>query len=189
MNPEMLDILIGKYLDSEITPAEQALLDRQLSRDEQARAMLDQFQRLDRIARQTVQESIGNQGSSFEAIFSRALAQHRPARVKIAWIRRFRLPAAVAAGFLIGLLSIFLYVTESYEQNKSGPTKQPPPQIAIDKKTPIIEPQNLDQPELVVPQRQRQTDFYTFTDPRGSQWLIEAHRDNDVALTSYTGDL
>jgi hypothetical protein len=188
MNPEMFDILIGKYLDSEITPAEQALLDRELSRDEQARAMLDQFGRLDRIARQTVEEHVGNRGGSFETIFNRALAQHRPARVKMAWIRRVRLPAAMAAGFLIGLLSIFLYATKRYEQNRPESALQPTSPIAV-KTAPVAESQNIGLPESVIPQPRRQADYYTFTDPRGGQWLIEKPRDNDVELAGYTGDL
>ena len=46
MNQELLEILIGKYLDGEITPSEQHILEDQLNADPQAEELLRQFQNL-----------------------------------------------------------------------------------------------------------------------------------------------
>jgi anti-sigma factor RsiW len=187
MNPEMLDILIGKYLDSEITPAEQALLDRQLGRDPQARSLLDQFQSLDDLARRAVNDRIENSGEPFEAIFNRAFQRYQPGRWRFGWVRKLRLPAALAAGFLLGLFSVLLYTSGRPAQELPAPTRIQPEVAAADP-TPVHSPAGVDQTPQA-PQRQRQTDLYTFTDRGGTQWLIESHRDSDIQLAGYTGDL
>ena len=41
MNEQMIELLIGKFIDSEITPAEQRLLDAELLRNPQTRRLLE----------------------------------------------------------------------------------------------------------------------------------------------------
>ena len=79
MNQEMLEILIGRYLDSEITPAEQRLLDAELQAGPEARQLLERWQQLHEQARQALNTQLTEQGASAEAIFSRALAQQKTA--------------------------------------------------------------------------------------------------------------
>jgi len=43
MTQEMLEILIGKYLDGEITPTEQSMLEAELDSDAQAKELLRQM--------------------------------------------------------------------------------------------------------------------------------------------------
>jgi hypothetical protein len=186
MNPEMLDILIGRYLDSEITPAEQTLLDRELKMDPQARLLLDQFKRLDELARRDVNDRIENSGESFEVIFNRAFQQYQPRRERFGWVRRLRLPAALAAGFLLGLFSILLYTSGRPIQEPSASERAQ--SVADADPTPVPTPSGADLTPQA-PQRQRQTDLYTFTDRGGTQWMIESHRDRDIQLAGYTGDL
>ena len=73
MNAQMLEILIGKYIDSEITPAEQQLLDHELAANPNAKILLDDYQQLDRLSRQAVDRQIAQSGRSFDIIFSSAL--------------------------------------------------------------------------------------------------------------------
>ena len=46
MTNEILEILIGKYLDGEITPSEQQMLEEALVSEPQARELLEQLQNL-----------------------------------------------------------------------------------------------------------------------------------------------
>ena len=46
MKQEMLEILIGKYLDGEITPSEQQILQKELESNPQAKELLEQLQDL-----------------------------------------------------------------------------------------------------------------------------------------------
>ena len=69
MNPEMTELLINKYLDSEITPAEQRLLEAQLQRNPQDRRFLAQLQRLRDQARQLLQDELADRGAPARAIF------------------------------------------------------------------------------------------------------------------------
>ena len=58
MTEEMLEILIGKYLDGEITPIEQRLLDQALQKDSQAKELFEQLQDLHRASQEAIDAEI-----------------------------------------------------------------------------------------------------------------------------------
>ena len=76
MNQEMLEILIGKYLDSEITPSEQQILEAELDKDPQAEELLRQFQDLHERSCEVVASELLGQGKTAEEVFTRAWKQH-----------------------------------------------------------------------------------------------------------------
>ena len=104
MTEQMLEILIGKFLDAEITPAEKQMLDTALEDDPQAAELFKQFKDLHNINRQAVTTNILEKGASPEDIFENAWQ----AKSKNPFTRftrhsgTFRIAAAITIGFLIG---------------------------------------------------------------------------------------
>ena len=106
MANEMLDILMGKHLDGEITPDEQRLLDRFLADDEAAREEFALFRRLHEQTRWAVGQTLNN-GQPMEEIFDAAWRKSSPVRRLQSRIfgREWALAAAgLAAGLVIGFV-------------------------------------------------------------------------------------
>ena len=59
MNEEMIELLIGKFIDSEITPAEQRLLDAELLRNPRTRRLLEEFQMMGDQAKGILGQELG----------------------------------------------------------------------------------------------------------------------------------
>ena len=103
----MLEILIGKFLDAEITPAEQRMLDDALEDDQHAQELFNQLRELHNINRQAVTANILEKGRSPEDIFEDAWQ----AKSKNPFVRfsrhsgTFRIAAAISIGFLIGIFA------------------------------------------------------------------------------------
>ncbi|MBN2376782.1 MAG: hypothetical protein JXD22_10290 [Sedimentisphaerales bacterium] len=217
MNQEMLEILIGKFIDSEITPAEQRLLDEELTNNPQARLLLRQFQQIHEQARQLVSQEILPAGDSPETIFSRALAtQERAGSSPNIFHRRWaNLAASVAAALLVGLLSYAAY-REWAHQAELPPAKNDTDIMAnnsatsvdimsnnsatSDSSTAVAVADNEGNPKAESPRLLRQTNTYKFShlpdvmvysDPSGSQWLLEVvpENANQVQNVAYQGDI
>ena len=58
MNEQMLEILISKYIDSEITPAEQKMLDAELQNNPEAQETLKALEQLRDQAQQMLKEDV-----------------------------------------------------------------------------------------------------------------------------------
>ncbi len=107
MTEQMLEILIGKFLDAEITPAEQQMLDDALEDDQQAQELFNQLKDLHNINRQAVTTNILEKGKSSDDIFEDAWQ----ARTKNPFARitrhseTFRIAAAISIGFLVGIFA------------------------------------------------------------------------------------
>jgi hypothetical protein len=105
MTEQMLEILIGKFLDAEITPAEQQMLDDALEDDQQANDLFNQLKELHNINRQAVTTNIMEKGRPQEDIFEDAWSQ----KSSIPFISTIRdsgilkVAAVLAIGFFIGL--------------------------------------------------------------------------------------
>lgn len=176
---QTLEILIGKYLDDEITPAEKDLLDAALQEDAQARELLEQLQQLNQNSRQVVASEILESGKQADDIFEQAWRQAKHSAghsIKIGSFLRFA--AGVAAGLIIGLTLHFTILTESSPKNSPMPggsikvaDEQSPP-------SPIF---TSDEIENVF----RNVDWYSFTDESGDQWLIEGLRESIVKPAVY----
>jgi anti-sigma factor RsiW len=193
MNQEMLEILIGKYLDGEITPSEQRILEEKLNADPQAEELLKQFQNLHERCGEVVTSELLEQGKTPEEILNKAYQQQSvsPLRhlasnpilriVKIGGFMRFA--AGVAAGLIIGLALHFVLLS-----NQANQIERPASNIVAQNNNtnPDIQrasmPQTRNTPGVI-----RNVDWYNFTDDKGNQWLVEGYRENTVRPAVYDG--
>ena len=72
MTPKKLEILIGKYLDGQMTKSEQRLLKTALEEDSQAKELFEQLQDLHERSREVVASEILQKGRAAEEIFQSA---------------------------------------------------------------------------------------------------------------------
>ena len=106
MNEQMLEVLIGKYLDGEITPSEDRILHAELERDDQARELLEQLRDLYAQASVAIASEIVDAGSDPADVFETAWRQARGG------VSLSRIPASGYMRFAVGLaagLVIWLY--------------------------------------------------------------------------------
>ncbi|MHC4559051.1 MAG: anti-sigma factor family protein [Planctomycetota bacterium] len=185
MTHEMLEILIGKYLDGEITPSEQRMLEAALEEDSKARELLEQLQDLHQSSREAIASEVLERGKTPEQIFEQAWQQqakyHLHPMIKIGGYIRFA--AGVAAGFALGLALHFILPAVSTRQSDTIPPVTAS-QKAVNEKIaerPAYPRLLLDPADNVI----RNVDWYSFTDKQGNQWLIEGLRENIVRPAVY----
>lgn len=189
MTQEMLEILIGKYLDGEITPSEQQILKTELERNSQAKELLQQLQDLHERSCEAVGSEINGAGKEAGEIFEQAWQRRAktPLRRVLKTNGRLRFAAGLAAGLIIGLILHFALHFVTTSQSSEVPAN--------------ILAQNagnqMDAGQVVFPQplmdsvgnSLRNVDWYSFTDNQGNQWLVEGLRENIVRPAVYYGDL
>ncbi len=179
MKEEMLEIMIGKYLDDQITPGEQRALEAELDSNFEAKELLTQLQDLHQRSCELIASEVLDHGRSADEIFERAWQQHKK-RPSIGIIRlsgSLRFAAGIAAGLVIGLALHFTVLTRS-----TPPIiRQKPPVVKSPDNTTGENRQNLPSPQNTT----RNVDWYTFTDENGDQWLIEGLRENTVRTASF----
>jgi anti-sigma factor RsiW len=186
---DRLEILIGKLLDGEISPAEQRLLDSELARNGQARELLEQLRTLHECGGEAVAREVLGQGADPEMVFDRAWQQHK----KSLWRRvvraggRLRFAVGLAAGLILGLVLHFVLV---------GGAKPPveaagAPQIAVNDTRGAYESTGIlpTVPAQAAHQITREVDWYVFTDQTGDRWLIEGVREGTARPVAYRGQL
>ena len=195
MNQELLEILIGKYLDGEITPSEQHILEDQLNADPQAEEFLRQFQNLHERCGEVVTSKLLVQGKTPEEILTKAYQQQsksplrhltsNPLRriVKIGGYMRFA--SGVAAGLIIGLALHFVLLSNQTLQTERTPSSTVA-QNTNNNMNPDIQRASLLQTRNA-PGISRNVDWYNFTDEKGNQWLVEGYRENTVRPAVYDG--
>lgn len=191
MNLEMLEILIGKYLDGEITPSEQQILEAELNRNPEAEELLRQFQDLHERSSEVLASELLSQGKLPEEVIT--LAYQRQSKnpfhriihpLGIKYRGTFRFAAGVAAGLIIGLAAHFVLPAAT---NQTGSV--PPGEFARETTHPDNPAQEMttqrspNQAGDVV----RNVDWYNFTDKQGNQWLIEGLRENNTQPVIYDG--
>jgi len=184
---DRLEIVIGKFLDGEISPAEQRWLDDQLQRNDQARELLGQLQTLGECGRQAVTSEVLERGRGPEEILERTWQRHQRSR----WRRVFtadghlRFAAGLAAGFVLGLILHFVLI--SGQAGRSEPVDRSP--VARD--VPVgANPDEVGDVRTRNPGSvMRRVDWYGFTDRTGQQWLVEGIREGSVRPAVYRGDL
>jgi hypothetical protein len=189
MKKEMLEILIGKYLDGEITPSEQQILQTELDSDLHAKELLEQLQALNERSCEVIATEIIGRGKEAEEIFEQAWQRQaaNPLRRILMMDGRLRFAVGLAAGLIIGLLLHFVLPFVSTPQNPAAPANM----LAqnTDNQTDMEQftyPQTLTDP---VGNSLRNVDWYSFTDKQGNQWLIEGLREDTVKPAAYYGDL
>lgn len=181
MKSETLEILIGKYLDGEITPAEQRVLETELKNNPHAGELLEQLRDLHEQTRQALASGVIERGKPPDDIFERAWRQR--ARNPLGRIIRvggsLRFAAGLAAGLVIGLALHFTLLP------------RPAPQIPHIERV-VAVPRTADDAvvrERTLPNRSenvtRNVDWYGFTDENGVRWLVEGYRENTVRPAVY----
>lgn len=187
---EMLEILIGKYLDGEITPSEQQILQKRLDSDPHAKKLLEQLQALNERSCEVVTTQIIGRGKEAKEIFEQAWQQRQaanPLRRTIKMDGRLRFAVGLAAGLAIGLILHFVLPFVSTPQSPDVPVNMLAQNTG----------NQMDAEQVVFPQplmdpagnSLRNVDWYSFTDNQGNQWLIEGLRENTVRPAAYYGDL
>lgn len=185
---DRLEILIGKLLDGEISPAEQRWLDDELERNEDARNLLAQLRTLSNCGRQVVAAEIHSGDSSPEEILQRAWQQHeRPSWRRVIRVAgHLRFAAGLAAGFALGLVLHFALVRGGV--SVTAPVD--PRAVAVNIPVQDATPDALDTGPVRYPRPvMRNVDWYSFTDQTGNQWLVEGVREGAVRPAVYSGDL
>ena len=187
MNLEMLEILIGKYLDGEITPSEQQILETELNKDPEAEELLRQFQDLHERSCEVLASELLGKGKTPEEIFAQAYRRQskNPFQRIMKYRGIIRFAAGVAAGLIIGLSMHFVLPAATTSQNMPAPPNAVA-RTTDNGETPErqgLPPRPTDPTGDVV----RNVDWYNFTDEHGNQWLIEGLRENIVRPAVYDG--
>jgi hypothetical protein len=189
MTQEMLEIMIGKHIDGEITPSEQRLLEAELDQDPQAKELLAQLQEMHERCGEAVASELIGRGGSPDEIFERAWRQRskRPLRSMVKMRGHVRFVAGLAAGLVIGLaLHFVLPIITSPDSDRpgSGPLAQMSEnQIGVEQ--PVFPGFAVDPADNAI----RNVDWYNFTDKQGNKWIVEGLRENIVRPAVYYGDL
>ena len=189
MKQEVLEILIGKYLDGEITPSEQQILQKELQSNPQAKELLEQMQDLHERSCQAVTSEIIEAGKEADEIIEQAWQRQatNPVRRILKLNGRLRFASGLAAGLAIGLILHFVLPLASIQQSTDVPTN-----ILAQNAGNQIDVEQLTFPQPLMDPAQnslRNVDWYSFTDNQGNQWLIEGLRENIVKPAAYYGDL
>lgn len=187
MTQETLEILIGKYLDGEITPSEQQILQMELDSNPQAKELLQQLQDLHERSREAVASEIIGAGKEAGEIFEQAWQRKaaNPLRRILKLDGRLRFVAGLAAGLAIGLILHFVLPFVSTHRS-------PPANMLAQKAGNQMEAEQIDFPKpLIYPAGNaiRNVDWYSFTDNQGNQWLVEGLRENIITPAVYYEDL
>ncbi|MHC4511554.1 MAG: anti-sigma factor family protein [Planctomycetota bacterium] len=187
MNQEILEILIGKHLDGEITPGEQRILEVELDRDPRAKELLAELRHLHERSSELVASCILGQGKTSADVFEQAWQQaehpirHRARRFSYAHV------AVGVAGFLMGLAVHFVLPGTSTPQSDPAAAD-----AFVQNVGGVIEfegPALPDLPADPTGSPVRNVDWYSFSDKDGNQWLIEGLRENIVRPAAYYTDL
>ncbi len=195
MNQEIVEILIGKHLDGEITPGEQRILDVELDRNPRARELLAELRDLHERSSELVASSIVGRGTPPADIFEQAWQQaERPVRRSVKRVGYLHAAVGVAAGFLMGLAVQFVLHKESPGlPGASTPQDYPAASDAfvqnVGSPMELAEPTFPDLPTDPANHSIHNIDWYNFTDSQGNQWLIEGLRENIARPAAYYGDL
>ena len=187
MQHKILEILLNKFIDGELTANEKQLLEAELEQNPVAGQLLDELRQLHNRSTEAVTCGVLKQGESFNDIFDSA---HGRQFENMATGRkkdrgRLRFASGLAAGFLIAL-TIQIFIT-------NRPAAQLPPPLPVSNK---IEPAPIG-PEVITPLNQLRrpgrvlpdVQFYHFTDEAGNQWLLDGYRNISVIPAVYNSDL
>lgn len=179
---DMLEILIGKYIDGEITPSEQGMLDGAMEKDSAVRELLEQLAELHERSAEAIGSEVLDKGKSAEEIIDLAWRGKQRGRAKIFSSGVLRFAAGLAAGLLIGFV---LHVVVS--GGSQGRSNEIEPRVVANNAG------NRMKVERIAPAADRDVtrnvDYFGFTDEDGGQWLLEGLRENMVRPAVYYGDL
>jgi len=185
---ERLELLIGKFLDGEISPGERRILDQELQRNSEAEELLEQLRALHECSREAVASVVRSTEPSGD-IIGRAWQESE----RSSWRRiiradgHLRFVAGLAAGLVLGFLLHFVLVWESGPL--AGTEERPPVADAVFDEPVRSTPGSLVTGHAPAGRTTRELDWYVVTDGTGNQWLIEGVREGMVRPAAYHGGL
>ena len=189
MTQEMLEIMMGKYLDGEIAPSEQRLLEAELDRNPQARELLAQSREMHERCSEAVASELLGRDRTPEEIFERAWQRRskQPLRSVMKMRGRVRFAAGLAAGLAMGLALHFVLPIVS----KPGGEPAGPDIVVQDTQSEVDARQQTFEGPATDPAGEMilNVDWYNFTDRQGNKWLVEGLREDTVRPAAYYGDL
>jgi len=185
---ERLELLMGQFLDGELSPEQEKVLEDQLQRSSEARDRLEQLRTLRECSREVVRSEIVSPADA-EGIFERAWQRSQ----KPSWRRivradgHLRFAVGLAAGFLLGLSLHFVLVWQSRLPGEVDGPAQPSRSVARDRATATPSPplERYDASHRVT----REVDWYVVGDGTGNRWLIEGVREGRARPAAYHGGL
>jgi hypothetical protein len=140
---DKLEILIGKFLDGELSLPERDLLETELQRDRRAKELFEQMRLLHECSCGVVTHEVLGRGADPAEIFERAWQQNQRAfwrRIARGGLQRkgwrggaradthLRFAVGVAAGLLLGLALHFMFLSHS----RTPSTNPSQPLVAVD---------------------------------------------------------
>jgi anti-sigma factor RsiW len=185
---DRLELLIGQFLDGELSPQQEEVLHEELQRNSEARERLEQLRRLRECSRDVVRSEIVSAADA-EGIFERAWQRSR----KPSWRRivradgHLRFAAGLAAGFILGLCLHLVPVWQSRSPDDAAGPTEPSRSVARDgvRSDPARSLRSYDASRRTT----REVDWYVVTDGAGNRWLIEGVREGKVRPAAYHGEL
>ncbi len=195
LTEDKLEILIGKCLDGQATPIERHLIEKEMNQDPKAKALFEQWQTLNEWGRGLVVDKLDEQGARPEDVFEQAW---RRSRGKL-WLRlarsqrHVRFAVGVAAGFLLGVLSLYSYTvwtqgTTGVEQSRRGIVADPALSAPTGGGMKVLNPEVL----AAAQAESRNVDSYLMTDAAGNPLLVQRdvqqqhHRQGNGRLAAYS---
>jgi hypothetical protein len=175
---EMLEILMGKYLDGQITPGENRMLQEALEADDDARELFEQLQILHQQCEEAVDSEVLSKGQDFDEVFERAW-QRRKVRVVRVPVPSgaLKFVAGLAAGILIGI-GVHLAISVHQLRNPN-----PGPMIVVreapESQTRVVTHVPPGQSEGVGGMT-RNVDGYSWIGKSGEELFIESYRQSVV---------
>ena len=179
---DMLEVLIGKYIDGEITPSEQGMLDGAMEKDPTVKELLERLAELHETSAEAIGSEVLDRGKSAEEIIYLAWRGKRHGRAKIFSSGVLRFAAGLAAGLLIGLALHFILTDGS-----QGLGDEIEPRVIANNTADQIEVRRM--APLAGRDVIRNVDYFGFTDKDGGKWLVEGLREGMVRPAVYYGDL
>jgi len=196
MNEAALEILISKHLDGEITPAEERLLEAELERNPQVRRLLQELREVHELSQGALRGELVEAGRSPGEVFAAAAAQQGGRggwRFRVGGLRgAAKFAVGAAAGFLVGWAAFAVF-------QRSSPAPDPAP--AGEGTSTLAErrdeqasfdagggEQNRPRPLKAEPAGVLPY-YFSYGDPAGGEWLLEAYPGNEVQPAAYQGDL
>ena len=211
------EILIGKFLDGEMSPQERRLLETEMERDKHAKELFEQMRVLHECSCGVVTHEVLGRGADPAEVFERAWQQSKRSfwqgvarggleRQGRRWGARadgyLRFAVGVAAGLLLGLVLRFAPVpSPQIPSNLPSPSQ---PQVVVDVPAGTYRPIEVDSPTRntalkgsITPVRQsvdprritREVNWYVYTDRDGNQWLVEGTCEGRVRSAAYPNGL
>ena len=175
---EMLEILMGKYLDGQITPGENRMLQEALEADDDARELFEQLQILHQQCEEAVDSEVLSRGQDCDEVFERAWQRRKVHIVRIPVPSgALKFVAGLAAGILIGI-GVHLVISVNQLRNTNpGPvyvvTERPESQARVVTHVPPGQSEG-------VGGMMRSVDGYSLTDKSGEPLFIETYHQNIV---------